>query len=376
MERVSNILRLLIVCFIFISIIFIGTPITSVNSLQEESNFHDSDVISVLISHPSILILSDDDFAPFPGTGSQINPYIIENYNITTTDYSGIYVSSTTKYFIIRNCFINAEESGIYLYSVSAGTAIITNNTCEDNTYTGISTRFSDDVIISNNTIYSSDYCIDISYSSNATIANNTFQETWSGIDLYKSNNSVIQNNQGIGYGGIYLDDCSISTVINNTLNDCANGIRCNVANSITLTYNRITNAGFESLQVMNSTNCVISHNYFLNTLGYAVALRDGTSNTSIHHNDFIDNEIIFTSQAYDEGINNTWFDSSAMKGNYWSDHAGVGGYPIDGTAGTIDLYPLVMPVIPELGQNFYLLLMICFLSITSLMTLLNRRKK
>ncbi len=64
-----------------------------------------------LVDHKPITILKDEDFEKynFLGNGTESNPYIIENYNITTEEDIAIYISFTTKYFIIRNCYLNAK---------------------------------------------------------------------------------------------------------------------------------------------------------------------------------------------------------------------------------------------------------------------------
>ncbi len=64
-----------------------------------------------------IIIMNDWDFKNynFTGEGSESNPYVIENYNITTTKDYAIYISSTSKYFIIRNCNLAANFTGIYI---------------------------------------------------------------------------------------------------------------------------------------------------------------------------------------------------------------------------------------------------------------------
>ncbi|MHA1203051.1 MAG: hypothetical protein ACTSQ4_11100, partial [Candidatus Heimdallarchaeaceae archaeon] len=53
---------------------------------------------SSLIIHDSIEISSDIDFEVFPGAGTAGDPYLIEGYNITTTDSTGIHITDTTKY--------------------------------------------------------------------------------------------------------------------------------------------------------------------------------------------------------------------------------------------------------------------------------------
>ncbi|GAH42515.1 unnamed protein product, partial [marine sediment metagenome] len=86
---------------------------------------------SALTPHSPISIGSDDDFITygFPGSGNSTHPYIIENYNITTTNERGIYITGTHKYFLIRNCYVDAGIVGIYSEYVANGTTTIINNT-------------------------------------------------------------------------------------------------------------------------------------------------------------------------------------------------------------------------------------------------------
>ena len=82
--------------------------------------------------HSPIIITCDGNFSDygFPGNGSAVNPFIIENYNITTNDEIGISILDTTKFFIIRNCYIDAYRRGIDIENTAIGTASIINNIC------------------------------------------------------------------------------------------------------------------------------------------------------------------------------------------------------------------------------------------------------
>ena len=58
--------------------------------------------------HEPISITSDEDFITlgFAGNGTAEDPYIIEGYNITTSTGCGIFITETTKFFIISNCYM------------------------------------------------------------------------------------------------------------------------------------------------------------------------------------------------------------------------------------------------------------------------------
>jgi parallel beta-helix repeat protein len=101
-----------------------------------------------------------------------------------------------------------------------------------------------------------------------------------------------------------------------------------------------------------------------------------------LHHNNLIDNNITYTSQAYD-GQENNWYDTEKLEGNYWSDYNGTGNYNIDG--GAVDPYPLSTPAtyippqttIPTSGtQNANISLTYTSLASCLIITLIILRKK
>ncbi|GAG81070.1 unnamed protein product, partial [marine sediment metagenome] len=121
----------------------------NVQITAEENNYRPTSL--ELTPHDPIEITSDSDFEVFPGTGTEIDPYLIEGYYITTTSESGISISSTTKYFTVRNCYVDADLYGIYVDDVAYGTATVINNTSNSNVY-GIRFWFSDSSTVANNT--------------------------------------------------------------------------------------------------------------------------------------------------------------------------------------------------------------------------------
>ncbi len=272
----------------------------NVQSATQENNYRHTSLD--LTPHDSIDIRYDSDFEVFPGTGTEEDPYVIEGYDITTTDDNGIYISGTTKYFIINNCYVDASEYGICIYNVTDGTATVINNTCSNN-YRGIYLWDSDSSTIGNN-----------------TCSNNN---KW-GILLKSSGSSTVVNNtcSNNGYDGIWLYSSSSSTVANNT---CSN----NNGQGIT----------FE-----DSAFCVVTYNLLQENEYYGIYLGYGSDNNLFHHNTFVDNYLGETSQAFDYGTNNFWYDTATLEGNYWSDWSGTGHYSINGPVNSVDLYPLDEP--------------------------------
>ena len=526
----------IVVCLlIFLS----GIIQTQSNFLNENNHFSIQESSTNFTAHESIMITQDVNFTDyaFPGNGSSVNPYIIENYNITTNDVIGINVEFTTKHFVIRNCYINASQRGINIEEVTVGTAKIVNNTCIDNYFSGIRIYFSPLITIINNTCRGNRYGIHVQYSSGVTIENNTCTDIYDGIrleysigaflannncqysgvgimvwhsalveltnntcnynkacgihlisstgailtnnscnynenhgidlssssgatlsnnkllncgfaidkysiDLYLTHNYV--NNKILGffvnlnkanfseplygqlilinctetvvsnqefsniYSGLTLNSCKDSLVIDNTFSDNAHGIIAHNSEEIFIINNTCNNNHFSGIYIYYSSkvriesntcmknwysgiylsyckeitiesntcmknwfygiylyyckeitisqnscenntlgielafseSCLLTYNLLKENWEYGIFIRVGSNNT-IHHNSFIDNNLNGTSQAFDSGENNAWWDVNTKRGNHWSGWKKEVPYLIDGSANSTDPYPL-----------------------------------
>ncbi|UJG44064.1 MAG: right-handed parallel beta-helix repeat-containing protein [Candidatus Heimdallarchaeum endolithica] len=171
-----------------------------------------------------ISITSDSDFISlgFPGSGTEEDPYIIENYFIEGIQRKGLGINifGTTKYFIIRNCILKNFERGIVISNCKEGTAKLENNTiincrelgiyvfntygsiikdnwCEDCELSGIRTENSNGSIFNDNILYRNEEGISIYTSDDNVLTNNTLikNNRW-GIALIwgSKNNSVNYN--------------------------------------------------------------------------------------------------------------------------------------------------------------------------------------
>jgi parallel beta-helix repeat protein len=132
------------------------------------------------------------------GSGTEDDPYIIQNWDITAENTHGIWIRHTTGYFIIRNCYMHDGRDngnfGIYFDNVIDGK--IDNNICENNDR-GIYLYHSDNNFISNNLVRNNiAYGICLWDSDNNTISNNTCENNSLGIYLpwTSKNNHVYQN--------------------------------------------------------------------------------------------------------------------------------------------------------------------------------------
>jgi len=203
--------------------------------------------------HDPIAIINDGNFSDygFTGLGTLGNPYIIENYNITSNVYgeSGILVKDTSVYFEIRNCYISPQlfGYGIELENILDGTAKIVNNTCR--AYSGIYITDANNAQIINNTCYFSNNGIEIVSSTSVDIFGNNCTFNGKGISLSNSPSANIINNTCIGNGageyndGIYISGSSSSILINNTCEESGRaGIKIHFSNLLTVVNNTLTN--------------------------------------------------------------------------------------------------------------------------------------
>ncbi|KXB07341.1 hypothetical protein AKJ51_01575 [candidate division MSBL1 archaeon SCGC-AAA382A20] len=240
------------------------------------------------------------------GSGTQGDPYIIENKSIDGSGYGYcIYVGNTTKYFEIRNCSLyNAsgnlgnywKNTGIYFYNVENGTA--DNNNVSSNIGHGIFLGLSDNSTIANNTALNNNYGIVSFASNNNKLVNNTaLSNSWHGIWFDSSNNSVLSDNiaSSNNEDGIALSSSNDSILTNNTVSNNNHGIVFASSNGNKLTNNTITSNDNHSISFASSNN------------------------NNIYHNNFIDN----TNHTYDSSAN-TWDNGYPSGGNYYDNYTGV----------------------------------------------------
>ena len=261
--------------------------------------------------------------------------YSTINNNTCSNNYHGFYLVSSVSSTVANNTCNSNGYLGIYLSS--SGSSTVANNTCNSNGE-GIFLVSSVSSTVANNTCNSNGYLgIYLSSSGSSTVANNTCSNNDYGFSLVSSDYSTVANNTcNNNWYGIYLLDSSSSTVANNTCNNNWYGI---------LLY--------------ESDSCVVTYNLLQDNEVYGVYLRYDSDNNLIHHNTFVHNYLGGTSQAFDDCVNNYWYDTETLGGNYWSDWSGTGSYPIDGSAGAVDLYPLGEPVVIEYPQIVLLTLLL-----------------
>lgn len=142
----------IIYSFICLFLVLTLVPYNSI-SFNPKPPLTDDSLTKALVDSEPIIIIDDANFTDygFSGTGTAGDPYRIENLNIITTEERGIDVKSTTKYFVIDNCYVEAEVAGIYVNGVAPATATISNNECNNHTMFGVYVGNSQNSTVNNN---------------------------------------------------------------------------------------------------------------------------------------------------------------------------------------------------------------------------------
>jgi len=165
-------LKVLIIILILLSTASITLVLTEISAKDSSANLYPTKNLS---SDEHLYITNDDDLAgnSSSGTGEPESPYIIENYDIETTEFYGIYITGTTKDFTIRNCTTESFSAGIFIDTVASNTVTIYNNTCNGSGH-GIRISFTTYVNITENICNDNSDGIFLEYSPYAIVTNNT----------------------------------------------------------------------------------------------------------------------------------------------------------------------------------------------------------
>jgi len=137
-----------------------------------------------LTPHDPIYINGNDNFTPangvVGGSGTENDPYIIENWIISAENAHGIWIKNTTAHFLVRNCVV--ENGGWFLDGINLDNVVngrIENNTCENNNH-GIYLYNSDNNTLLYNTLAGNTWGFFVDNSNNNQIGNNTILATYS----------------------------------------------------------------------------------------------------------------------------------------------------------------------------------------------------
>ena len=234
-----------------------------------------------------IWIDSNDDFLKFSssGTGTSIDPYIIENQHVMSNQTTVIQIQNTDAYFEIRNSIfdgLNGSNTLIDWNNVTNGKILISTIRKTAKSFIGIYLRGG---------------------SSYNTISGNTIHDCGTGIAVYGSNNNTVTENQIYNllafYGrGIIVNSGSSSNMIsNNNITGNWNyqnqvfGITVMASSSSqnTISGNTITDVGFYGIQIAYDTH----HNTFSGNNISNVGMYGIRANLNAHNNTYSNNYIL-----------------------------------------------------------------------------------
>jgi parallel beta-helix repeat protein len=306
-----------------------------------------------------IVINGDSDFAAtastegWVGDGSQQNPYVIENYDITSSfdPESSINITDTRAYYIIRGCRLTGPAAtpsyGIYLENSTNGQII---NNMATNFAQGLNaTAGCSNLFVSGNNMSYNSYGIDIHYSIDCIVIDNYCNGNFfHGISLDTcENSSVIDNtcNENT-MSGIYIYNCDSITVSSNTCNDNDFGIHLEEQGHHTVTENFCANNSDSGIDLFNCKSNTIANNTSIDNALFGVTLHNLSNHNSVLWNALINNG---WGNAYDDGA------GTAFHYNYYSDYVGIDANQdyIGDTSHSfnynIDFTPLMyVPFVPE----------------------------
>lgn len=258
-----------------------------------------------------------DEFG-FSGSGTETDPYIIENLSIVS-EGNCIDIRHVQLSFEIRNCSVGIyswyiSAIGIYLRNCTAASII---DCHAEGGLSGIEFFLSDGCTVSGCLVKDTIFGINATESHESTIIDNAVLNTPWGINTGVCNSSEISSN--LLYNNTFgiRSYASFFGIMNaNNISECSTGIDVG------------TTGG----------NWTITSNYIVNSIEYGIKLGELTNGMLIYNNRLGWNGI---SSALDDGFDNKW-DLGQEYGNYWHDYNGTGWYAIDGTAESFDRCPSV----------------------------------
>lgn len=244
------------------------------NSQINQANFSVMNNNQMSYQSP-VVITSDTELAEnaVKGSGNDEDPYIIENLKIKAYISNGIYITGTTKHFVIRNCVIdcnfNPNNNCIFLDDIATGTSKMLNNICA-NASTGIY----------------------LEKAPNSYLTNNSCMKNLKrGIWLYRSPNSTIINNNCINNteDGIAVQS-EFCQIFNNFLRSNGNGINAFGDDPVYIYENTCVN-NTNGIKVRRMRFCSVLKNLVVNNSEYGIIISD-VSNFNIENNIFSRNTI------------------------------------------------------------------------------------
>ena len=237
------------------------------------------------------------------GSGTQADPYIIENWDINASSADGIHIENTDVYFIIRNSVIhdgcNNYNYGIQFWNVLNGKI---DNANSYHNFFGIYLWVSSNNNITDCNVYNNSYGIGLDYPANNKLRNNVLNNNTYNFGVYGSDISyyyqdvdtsntingkpiyyiieqkglVFDETMSIGYLG--LISCSNIIMRNLTLNNNIQGILLLNTTYSTITNCAVYNNSWYGIYLSSSSNNAITNCNVYNN-GDGIRLYDSSNN-------------------------------------------------------------------------------------------------
>jgi len=331
--------------------------------------------VSAFTLHDPIYISGNGDFVLVNGvtggSGTPLDPYIIEGWEINASSAIGIDIRNTNAYFVIRDSYVHSggsSYSGIYLFSVQNGSIenvrteynlhgiylhassnnSIVNNNASSNNLNGIYLRFgSDNNNIADNNASLNVHGILLTVSSNNTLTNNTMVddgifilgglEDWNthSIDTTNTVNgkpvfyrkNMIGGSVPLGAGEVIIANCISVTVENQNVSNGSVGILVGFSSMITIFNNTASSNNRAGIYIRDSSSNIITNNNASSNGQEGIYIRDSNSNT-IADNTILNNNIEGILLGYSSSntlTNNTMVDDGIFIGGslleHWNTH-------------------------------------------------------
>lgn len=277
--KVKRLNKFIITFYVILIILFsyhqIPLRIELRNNIYEGTEFYSLNTGQT--SHAPISINGNGELTEINGVknetalGTEDDPFIIENYYISSGGSSGIYLRNINYYVSIQNCIITGSSYyGIYIYN-----------------------------------------CI------NLIIQNNTIDNFSYGIRLYNSNNTKVElnyaNDQSVA--GIQLEECNKSIILNNEIvNSWDSGIVIENSDNCNLISNTCHNNDAYGIELDGAVDCLLKRN--TNYQQLSGIFLSSTEYCNITENKCFHNEYYGLQFSSNNGIN-TIFNNTFSK-NYW----------------------------------------------------------
>ncbi len=298
---------------------------------------------------------------------SIINNQCSRGISFSTSNPAGILLSESPESIIEQNtCSYN--KMGISIYN--SNHTIIRKNNCFHNTFYSCCSS-----------IFYQDAGISICVSHNCSIEENNSYSNFKGIGIMGTSNSNISKNLvRDNSDGIAALSIANSKIYNNTIENNVMGIDISSWSHMltefnVIEHNVIKNGGY-GLFLWGCYNSQIKSNEISNNKGYGAYLNINNEDNEIYHNYFTNNSYKReeeSKQACDKGERNFWYNKEIKEGNYWDDLEELV-YRIDGSANSVDLYPLNSPL-REITTEPFLLTVSCLICLCTLITRKKRKK-